>query len=72
MDWFLCRESKAHPVFDRAERAKRDIDPLLVVPADVQVDRLDELLNGGVLPVPRIDQLVLQPTEEAFASGVVR
>ena len=38
----LCRKSKAHPVFDRAERAKRDLDPLLVVPADVRVDRLDD------------------------------
>ena len=68
----LCRKAKAHPVFDRTERAKRDLDPLFVVPADVGVDRLDELLDGGVLPVSRIEQFVLQPTEEAFTSGVVR
>jgi len=68
----LCRKSKAHPVFNGADRAKRDLDPLLVAPADVRVDCLDELLNVGVLPVPRIEQLVLQPTEEALASCVVR
>jgi hypothetical protein len=67
----LCRKS-THPEFDGADRAKSDLDPLLVVPADVRVERLNELLNGGALPVLRIEQLVLEPTEEAFGSCVVR
>ena len=45
----LRRKSKARPVFDRAERAKGYLDPLLVVPADVRVDHLNELLDGGAL-----------------------
>ena len=34
----LCRKSKALPVFDGAKRAKRDLDPFLVAPADVGID----------------------------------
>ncbi len=60
----LCRKPKARPVFDGAERAKRDLDPLLDVPADVRVDRLDELVGSGVLTLSRIEQLVLEPTEK--------
>lgn len=33
--WVLCRESKALSEFDRAERTQRDLDPLLVVSANV-------------------------------------
>ena len=48
----LCRESKALPVFDGTERAKGDLDALLVVPADVGVHSANELLNGRGLPIP--------------------
>lgn len=42
----LCHKSKAYPIFNGAEGAKGDLDPLFVVPADVRVDHLNELLNG--------------------------
>ena len=45
----LCHKSKAYPIFNGAEGAKGDLDPLLVVPADVRVDHLNELLDGGAL-----------------------
>ena len=71
MDCFYAASPLAHPIFDGAERAKEDLDALLVVPADTGIERLDELLNGGALAVPSIEQFVLQPTEEALASCVV-
>lgn len=72
MDWFLCRKSKARSVCDRAESATGDLDPLLVVPADVGINDLDELLDDRGPPVSRIEQLRFQPTEEAFIGCIVR
>ena len=43
------------------------LDPLFVVPADVRVNDLNELLNGCALPVSRIEQLRCEPPEEALA-----
>ncbi|MCY1222390.1 hypothetical protein D9M72_344800 [compost metagenome] len=71
MDW-LCRKSKTLSIFDGAERAKGELDPLLVVPADVEINFFDELLDRGGLPVPRVEQFRFQPAEEAFARGVIR
>lgn len=51
----VCRQPEALPVFDRAQEAERDLDPLCVVPADVRVNDLDELINGLGPPVPRIE-----------------
>ena len=68
----LCRKSKAHPGFNRAERAKGDLDPLLVAPADVVVELSNELFGGRAFPVPRAEQLILQPTEKPLAGCVVR
>lgn len=52
----LSRKSKTLSVFDGAERAKRYLDPLRIVPADVRINNLNELLNGRGLPVPRVEQ----------------
>jgi len=71
LDWSML-QVQGLPVFDRAERAKRDLDPLLVVQADVGVNHLNELLDGGAFPVPRIEQFVLGATEEALARHIVR
>ena len=68
----MCRKSKALSVFNWAERAQRRLHPLLVVPANVGVHHLDELLHGDSLTVPGIEQLGLQPFEEALAGRVVR
>jgi hypothetical protein len=70
LDW-LCRKSEALSAFDRTERTKGNLDSLLVVPADVGVNCLNELLNGCGLPVPRIEQLRFQPPEEALAGRII-
>lgn len=51
----LCRHAESLSVFERAERAMGDLDALLVVPADVGVEDLNELPDGCGLPVPRIE-----------------
>jgi hypothetical protein len=70
LDW-LCRYRETVPVFDRAQGAERDLDSLRVVPADVRVNSLDELLNEGSPPVARIEQLFLQPPKETFTGCVI-
>ena len=44
---------------------------LFVIPANVKINCLDELLKGGCLPVPRIKQLCLQLSEEALTGSIV-
>lgn len=61
----LCRKSKTFSVFDGAKRAKRNLDPLLVVPPDVGIDYLNELLNGRGLPVQRVELFCFQSPEGA-------
>ena len=62
----LCHKSKALSIFDGTEGAKRDFDSLFVIPVDIRVNDLDELLDGCRLPVPRVEQLRFQPPEEAL------
>lgn len=56
MDWLRCN-SEALTVFEGAERAKGDLDPLFVVPADVGIEYLHELFEARGAPLPRIEQL---------------
>jgi len=70
LDW-LCRKSEAVSVFEGTEGAKRELDSLFVVPADVGVNGLDELLNGCGLPTLRIEQLRFQQPEETLTSRIV-
>lgn len=67
----LCRKPKTLSIPDGAERAKGDLDPLLVAPADVGVHGFNELLNGRGLPIPRIEQFRFHWAEESFACSVV-
>jgi hypothetical protein len=67
----LCRQPETLPVLNRTECTKRDLDPFLVVPANVRVDDLDELVGADGLPVPRVKQFRLQPSKEAFARRVI-
>ena len=68
----LRRKPEALSVFEGTEGAKGDLDALFVIPADVGVNGLNELLNGCGLPIPRIEQLRFQPPEEAFTSRIIR
>ncbi len=65
-------KSNARPVFDEAERAKGDLDPLLVVPEDVVFDHFNELLNGDAPHIPRIEHFVLEAIKEPVVGCVVR
>lgn len=47
------------------------LDSLFVIPADVGVNYLNELLNGCSMPVPRIEQLHFQSPEEALTGSIV-
>ena len=67
----LCRKPEAFPVFKGTEEAKGDLDALFVIPADVGVNCLNELLKGCGLPVPRVEQLRFQPPEEALTGRIV-
>jgi hypothetical protein len=42
----LCRDSKALAILNFAQSAQRNLDSLLVVPADVRVQCLGELLDA--------------------------
>ena len=64
----LCRKSEALSVFEGTEETYGYLDALFVIPADLGVNCLNELLNGCALPVPRIEQLRFQPPEEALTS----
>lgn len=44
----LCRKSKTLSIFDGAERAKGELDPLLVVPVDSVQPRAGLFFSGGV------------------------
>lgn len=48
------------------------LEPVLPVPADVLRELRDEGLGGEPAPVPAVEELDLQPPEEALAGGVVR
>ncbi len=43
-----------------------------VVVIDVQIEPLAELLKGDAGPIAVVEEFVLQPPEETFASGVIR
>ena len=47
------------------------LQPALPVPADVRGELRDELLRPPARPVPAVEELDLQPAEEALAGGVV-
>ena len=70
LDW-LCSDSQAPAVLDRAAGAQRDFNPRLIVPTHIGIQGSDELLDGGGQPVVRVEELVLQAAEETFARCVV-
>ena len=67
----LCSKSDALSIFDGTEGAKGDLDSLFVIPADVGVNCLNELLNGCRLPVSRVEQLRFQLPKETLAGRIV-
>jgi hypothetical protein len=68
----LYSDAKAFSIFSRTESAKGNLDTFFVIPVDVGIDYLDELLNSCRRPVPGIEQLRFQTSKEAFTCRVVR
>ena len=66
----LCRDSETFPVFDRVERTERYLDSRCVVPADMRIEDLNEVINGRRPPVTRIKQFRLEPPEETLTGCI--
>jgi hypothetical protein len=45
----LCRDFQALPGFDGTERATGHLDSFFTIPADIEVDGLNELVDRDVL-----------------------
>lgn len=66
-----CHEAKISTVLDRTAPAEGQLDTRLVKPANVAIDLADELVDRESSSIPRVEELDLQPAEEAFAGGIV-
>jgi hypothetical protein len=70
LDW-VDGDPKRFAMLHGAERSEGDLAASLVVPPDVGVELRDELVDGRVQPVPRVEQFVLQSAKEALALSVI-
>ncbi|MFK3665836.1 hypothetical protein ACI2JN_11365 [Ochrobactrum teleogrylli] len=61
LDWF----------YGLRPRLSRPSDALLVVPTNVGINFFDKLLEGGVLPITRVQEVCFQPANEALACCVI-
>jgi hypothetical protein len=57
------------PVHERTSGTQRELNPALVVPANVFIQGHHEVLHSGAQPVPRVEQLDLKTTDEALADS---
>lgn len=54
-----------------AHPAQGFLNPIVSVVSHVIVEHGDELVNADAIPVPSVEELVLEPSEEALHGGVV-
>ena len=66
LDW-LCCNSEITAVFYGANAAQGELYAMLIVPLDVGIQLLHEVVSGRVDPGAIIVHLVFQPSEEALA-----
>ena len=74
MDDFLDRSrlvAKTSAVLVRTHPAQRSLDAALAIILQIRIELRHELVGTDARPVPEIEELVLQPSEEALARGVV-
>ena len=64
--------SKLPAVLHRAQPPEGLLDPLLTIVHEVGLEPSHELLGRHALPVPVVEELVLEAPEEALAGRVVR
>lgn len=65
-------QPEAPAVLVRAHPAERLLEAVLVIVAQIRLEPLDELLRRDPRPVPVVEELVLEPSEEPLAGRVVR
>src|SRR5690606_22467817 len=58
-------------VLRRTHGTERHLDATLVVPTQISVQDLGELLDAHTLPRPAVEHLGLDSTEEALASRII-
>ena len=68
----LRRRIQAPPVFQRTLRTQRYLDSFSVIPVQVLIQCVHELVDAHSKPFPVVIHLVLEPSEESFASGIIR
>lgn len=68
---FLRRPALAAAVLVRAQPPERALDPPRAIVPQVGVQHLGELRERDALPVPVVEELVLEPPEEPLAGRVV-
>ena len=68
---FLRRPALAAAVLVRAQPPERALDPPRAIVPQVGVQPLGELRERDALPVPVVEELVLEPPEEPLAGRVV-
>lgn len=50
----------------RAASTQRDLDSHFIVPVDIVVELVDEIIDAHALPASIVEELVLEPSEESF------
>ena len=68
----LCVVAQAPAVLVGAQPPERSLDPPLAIVLQVGVELRHELASAHARPVPEVEELVLQPADEALTGGVVR
>ena len=68
----LRRRIQGLPVFHRTLRTQRYLDSFSVIPVQVLIQCVHELVDAHSKPFPVVIHLVLEPSEESFAGGIIR
>lgn len=69
---FLRFNAEIPTILDGASPAERHLDACFVVPADIGVELIDELLHRGFSPLVYVEELDFQPPKERLAGNVIR
>lgn len=68
---FSCRYTDTFSIIYRTHGAERHLNSLSIIPLDITVEHVDELLYRNILPGPVIKHFILEAPEKTFACRVV-
>lgn len=68
----LGGQAQRFPIMTGAHSSEGPLDPLAAVASHVIVELRREILQADALPVPAVEELVLEPAEEPLHGGVAR